>query len=180
MLPPLSKSWKKGGRQRLKCSALSVRRRPLAGRHQLACQLCQRPGHVAVRPMAEERFVLLEGAHEQVGCRRDFGQGRVGHRCLDGIRCQNAIAEVFSCVNWRKVGKYAVAVPAEDEAALLARAREVACAENVYLVMGLATEYQDERPYEQKVLVVAPNGEVILEHFKYAGSAIETGRFVGE
>lgn len=76
--------------------------------------------------------------------------------------------------------EFGITVPAEDEAALLARAREVARAENVYLAMGLATMYPDETPYEQKLVVVDPNGKIVLEHFKYGGAVFEAGRFVGD
>lgn len=76
--------------------------------------------------------------------------------------------------------EYGIAVPAEDEAAFLARAQEIARQEGVYLAMGMGKMYADDTPYEQKLLVVDPNGKIVLEHFKYGGAAFEPGRFTGD
>lgn len=76
--------------------------------------------------------------------------------------------------------EFALPVAAGDEAAVLEQGKQIARREGVYLGMSMATIYPDDTPYEQKLLVVDPSGEVVLEHFKYAGSAIEPGRFVGD
>lgn len=63
---------------------------------------------------------------------------------------------------------------AEDEAALIERAKEVAAKEGIYLAMPMATIHQDfDRPFENKLLIVDPNGDVVLEHYKYGGAYLE-------
>jgi len=65
-------------------------------------------------------------------------------------------------------------VDERDEAALIARGKEVARQEGIYLAMPLFTIYQDPgRPPENKLLVVDPAGGVVLEHVKYGGSFVE-------
>lgn len=67
----------------------------------------------------------------------------------------------------------AVWLGAEDEAALLSRAGRLAAAEGVYLALGYAVEYQDDTPYENKLVILDPQGEIVLEHLKFGGQAIE-------
>ena len=67
----------------------------------------------------------------------------------------------------------ALPVAGEDEPALIARGQEVARQEGIYLVMPLMKVYEDERPYHNKLIVIDPDGEIVLEHFKYGGSMIE-------
>ena len=67
----------------------------------------------------------------------------------------------------------AVMVPAEDEAALLARGQEIARQEGIYLAMSLGTVYQDDTPHEVKLIIVDPQGQIVLEHYKYGGQAVE-------
>jgi apolipoprotein N-acyltransferase len=61
----------------------------------------------------------------------------------------------------------------EDEAALIARGQEVAAQEGIYLMMPLFTQFQDERPFENKLIVVDPDGEIVVEHYKYGGQMFE-------
>jgi apolipoprotein N-acyltransferase len=62
----------------------------------------------------------------------------------------------------------------EDESDLIARGQEAARQEGIYLAMPLFTIFLDpNRPFENKLLIVDPAGEVVLEHFKYGGSEIE-------
>lgn len=61
----------------------------------------------------------------------------------------------------------------EDEAALIARGQEVAAQEGIYLAMSLFTVFQDERPFENKLIVIDPDGEIVLEHYKFGGQMIE-------
>jgi apolipoprotein N-acyltransferase len=67
----------------------------------------------------------------------------------------------------------AVWLAAEDEAALTSRAKQLAIEEDVYLALGYAVEYQDGSPYENKLVIIDPNGEITLEHHKFGGQAIE-------
>ncbi len=68
----------------------------------------------------------------------------------------------------------------EDEAALLVRGQDVARREGIYLAMPLFTIYQDEqRPFENKLIVVDPAGEIVLEHVKYGGNMLE-GSLLGD
>jgi apolipoprotein N-acyltransferase len=62
----------------------------------------------------------------------------------------------------------------EDEDELIVRGRALARAEDVYLAIALATVYADpERPYQNKLIVIDPNGEIVLEHLKFGGVQIE-------
>jgi apolipoprotein N-acyltransferase len=67
----------------------------------------------------------------------------------------------------------AVWLASEDEAALIARGQQIAQQEGIYLAMGFATEYQDDTPYENKLIIVDPAGEIVLEHYKYGGQSLE-------
>ena len=64
--------------------------------------------------------------------------------------------------------EFAVPVAAEDEAALVARGQEVARTEGIYLTLPMGVQYPDDTPYEQKMLLIDPNGEIVLEHLKYS------------
>jgi apolipoprotein N-acyltransferase len=67
----------------------------------------------------------------------------------------------------------AVWLASEDESALIARGQQLAVDEGVYLSLGYAVEYQDSTPYENKLVIIDPNGEIALEHLKFGGQAIE-------
>jgi apolipoprotein N-acyltransferase len=59
----------------------------------------------------------------------------------------------------------------EDEAALIAHGKEVATQEGIYLAMPLFMIYEDpDRLYENKLIVVDPAGDVVLEHLKYGAN----------
>ena len=59
----------------------------------------------------------------------------------------------------------------EDEAALIGHGKEVAAQEGIYLAMSLATIYEDpNRLLENKLIVVDPAGDVVLEHLKYGAN----------
>jgi len=67
--------------------------------------------------------------------------------------------------------------PEEDEAALIARGRQVAAQEGIYLAMPLFTVYDDpDRPHENKLIVIDPAGDVVLEHLKYGFNLSEGSR----
>lgn len=68
----------------------------------------------------------------------------------------------------------AAGVLEEDEAALVARGQEVAQQEGIYLVMPMFVIYQDEqRPMKNVLLIIDPQGDVVLEHIKYGGNMFE-------
>lgn len=68
-------------------------------------------------------------------------------------------------VHWPEM---ALMVPGEDEPAFLARAREIARQEGIYLALAVGTVFQDDRPWENKLIVIDPAGDIVLEHHKYA------------
>jgi apolipoprotein N-acyltransferase len=67
----------------------------------------------------------------------------------------------------------AIWLASEDEAALIVRGQQIAQDEGVYLALGYAVEYQDDTPYENKLVMIDPTGEIVLEHLKFGGQAIE-------
>jgi apolipoprotein N-acyltransferase len=67
----------------------------------------------------------------------------------------------------------AVWLASEDETALVAKAQRIAEDEGVYLALGYAVEYQDGSPYENKLVIMNPTGEIALEHRKFGGQALE-------
>jgi len=87
---------------------------------------------------------------------------------LEGtIREAQAGAQV---VHWPEM---AVNLAKEDEPAFLARAQEIASTEGIYIVMGVDVNYQDGSPWENKLVIIDPTGEIVLEHQKYALVALE-------
>jgi len=73
-------------------------------------------------------------------------------------------------VHWPEM---AVKLAKEDEANFIARAQQIVQDEGIYLVMAYTASYQDDRPYENKIVVLDPVGEIVLEHHKYALVALE-------
>jgi apolipoprotein N-acyltransferase len=73
-------------------------------------------------------------------------------------------------VHWPEM---AVMVLGEDEPAFIARAQQIAREEGIYLAMGMGTKYQDDRPWENKLIVIDPAGDIVLEHHKYTLVAME-------
>jgi apolipoprotein N-acyltransferase len=62
----------------------------------------------------------------------------------------------------------------EDANALIARAREVARRENIYLAMGVGIVYPGEnRPMENRLIVIAPSGEIVINHIKYGATFLQ-------
>ena len=68
----------------------------------------------------------------------------------------------------------------EDESELITQAQEVARQLGIYLVMPMLVQNQDGDPYENKMLVFDPEGEIVLEHYKYGGSGMEGNRVDGD
>lgn len=67
----------------------------------------------------------------------------------------------------------ATMVAAEDEAGFLARARQIARQEGIYLAVGEGKVYQDDTPHEVKLILIDPQGEIAFEHLKYGGQSVE-------
>jgi apolipoprotein N-acyltransferase len=87
---------------------------------------------------------------------------------LEGtVREAQAGAQV---VHWPEM---AVNLPKEDEPAFLSRAQNIASTEGIYIVMGIDVNYQDGSPWENKLVIIDPAGEIVLEHHKYALVAME-------
>jgi len=73
-------------------------------------------------------------------------------------------------IHWPEM---AVNVPKEDEADFLARARQIAVNEGVHLVMAYSTNFEDGSPWENKLIIINPAGETVLDHDKYGLVALE-------
>lgn len=74
----------------------------------------------------------------------------------------------------------AAPVAEEDEGDLVAQAQGVARQEGIYLVMPMLVRNQEDRPYENKLLVLDPAGQIVMEHFKYGGRGMEGNRLQGD
>lgn len=62
----------------------------------------------------------------------------------------------------------------EEVDALLTNASALAQEEDIYLVLPTATiDPAGEEPFENVVHIIDPNGEVVLEHYKYGGTQFE-------
>jgi apolipoprotein N-acyltransferase len=67
----------------------------------------------------------------------------------------------------------AIPVAKEDEGALIARGQAVASEQGIYLAMLYYTSYAEEGRGENKLVLVDPSGDVVLEHLKFGGAAME-------
>jgi apolipoprotein N-acyltransferase len=74
----------------------------------------------------------------------------------------------------------AATVANEDEPALLARLQALAKQESVYLAIPMVTMTSDDSPYANKLVIFDPQGQVVLEHYKYGGSGMEGNRINGD
>lgn len=87
---------------------------------------------------------------------------------LEGtLREAQAGAEI---VHWPEM---AVFVPEEDEAEFIKRTGEIAVDEGIYVVMAYALEHQDGSPFDNKLLIIDPAGEIVLEHHKYGAATLD-------
>lgn len=73
-------------------------------------------------------------------------------------------------IHWPEMALW---LPEENEAGLIQRSQEIARQYRVYLVLPYAVHYQDDRPFQNKLVILDPNGEIILEHLKFGGAMIE-------
>lgn len=76
--------------------------------------------------------------------------------------------------------EHAAPVAKEDEPALLVQAQEVAKQEGIYLAISLMAFPADDSAYEAKLLVFDPQGQIVLEHYKYGGVGFEGNRVNGD
>ena len=64
--------------------------------------------------------------------------------------------------------------PVADDVALIDRAKGVAQEHGIYLTVPLGTQFDDPtRLQENRLLVIDPDGEVVIDHLKYGGVALE-------
>jgi len=62
----------------------------------------------------------------------------------------------------------------QDANALIARAQEVAQEEGVYLAMGVQILFPgDDRKTENRLIVVDPTGEIVINHLKYGATMVD-------
>ncbi len=73
-------------------------------------------------------------------------------------------------VHWPEM---AVFVPEEDEVDFITGIRQIASDQGIYVVMAYALEHQDGSPFNNKLLIIDPNDDVILEHYKYGGADLD-------
>ncbi len=87
---------------------------------------------------------------------------------LEGtIREAQAGAQI---VHWPEM---AANLSMEDETDFIARAGQIAQDEDIYLVMSYAVGFEDGSPFENKLVIIDPAGEVVLEHHKYGGALLD-------
>ncbi len=70
---------------------------------------------------------------------------------------------------------------ASDDAALIARAQEVARQNAIYLAVPLYSEYSEPgKLIENRLLLIDPSGAIVMNHVKYGGHIIENYRIQGD
>jgi apolipoprotein N-acyltransferase len=59
----------------------------------------------------------------------------------------------------------------EDANILIARSQQVAQEEGIYIAMGLQIHFPGQnRPWENKLIMIAPSGEIVIDHDKYGAT----------
>jgi apolipoprotein N-acyltransferase len=87
---------------------------------------------------------------------------------LEGTLCEaEAGAQI---VHWPEMALF---VPDEDEAAFIERTGQIASDQGIYVVMAYALTHQDGSPFNNKLLIIDPAGDVVLEHHKYGGATLD-------
>ena len=67
----------------------------------------------------------------------------------------------------------AVGGTTEQANAVLARAKEIARQEEIYLVLGMGITFPDEnRPTDNRLIIIAPSGEIVVNQLKYGATII--------
>jgi apolipoprotein N-acyltransferase len=78
---------------------------------------------------------------------------------------------------WDEMAGLSIPTLGIDESVLIARAQEVARQNGIYLALPLYVgDPFSSRPYDNKLLLIDPNGAVVMEHFKYGGAITENIR----
>lgn len=116
------------------------------------------------------RRELLPKMHEMAGDRQAYRQysAEVQELYLEGtLREAKAGAQI---VHWPEM---AIFLPEEDEADFIGRVQQIASDEGIYVVAPYALEFQDGSPFDNKLLIIDPAGEVALEHHKYGGATLD-------
>jgi apolipoprotein N-acyltransferase len=73
----------------------------------------------------------------------------------------------------------AMTIAKEDVTAMIARLQELAKQEGIYLVAPII-EMTDGSPYANKVIILDPQGRIVLEHYKFGGAGMEGNRINGD
>jgi len=116
------------------------------------------------------RQELLPKMHELAGDRQAYRQfsTEVQELYLEGtLREAQAGAQI---VHWPEM---AIFLPEEDEATFIGRVQQIASDEGIYVVAPYALEFQNGGPFDNKLLIIDPAGEVVLEHHKYGGATLD-------
>jgi len=116
------------------------------------------------------RRELLPEMHKLADDRQAYRQrsAEVQELYLEGtLREAKAGAQI---VHWPEM---AIFLPEEDEANFIGRVQQIASDEEIYVVAPYALEFQDGGPFDNKLLIIDPAGEVVLEHHKYGGATLD-------
>jgi apolipoprotein N-acyltransferase len=73
-------------------------------------------------------------------------------------------------VHWPEMALF---LPEEDEAEFTARIQQIAKDHGIYVVMAYALEFQDRSPFDNKLVILDPAGDIVLVHHKYGGAALD-------
>ncbi len=92
---------------------------------------------------------------------------------------ETAIKEARAGAQLISLPESALTVTPEDEPALIARLAELAKQEGIYLAASIV-EMVTDAPYANKLLIFDPQGEVVLEHYKFGGAGMEGNRINGD
>ncbi|MEJ2707184.1 MAG: nitrilase-related carbon-nitrogen hydrolase [Anaerolineales bacterium] len=124
--------------------------------------------------MREEMLPKLHEAQKQDWqAYRQISMGVQDLYLAGAVREARAGAQI---VHWPEMG---VILAKEDENSFIDRAKQIAQDESIYLVMAYDANYQDGRPFENKLLIVDPAGQVVLEHYKFGVAQLD-GSVVGD
>ena len=116
------------------------------------------------------RRELLPKMHELAGDRQAYRQfsAEIQQLYLEGtLREAKAGAQI---VHWPEM---AIFLPEEDEVDFLGRIQQIASDEGIYVVVPYALEFQDGGPFDNKLLIIDPAGDIVLEHHKYGGATLD-------
>lgn len=104
---------------------------------------------------------------------REFTADRRELYLAASVREAQAGAEL---VVWPEMAVY---TPEEDESGFFDSAAAIARENSIYLAMPMVTSYQDGRRSVNKMVIMDPAGEIVLDHHKY-GNALQEGFAPGD